>query len=90
VAAGNLWKVYEVIRDDMGGKRTGKAAILNRGWATPDELERFRGVHYPSVFGDEARHGVDEVSPPPPSDPMPLPEAQAFVSRFLTLWIDSK
>jgi hypothetical protein len=90
VVPGDLYKVYEVIRDDMGGKWTGKAAILNKGWATPDELKRFRGVHYPSVFGDEARHGVDEVSPPPPSNPMSFPEAQAFLSRLLAHWIDSK
>lgn len=90
VIPGNLYKVYEVIRDDMGGKWTGKAAIVNKNWATDGELERFRGVHYPSIYGDEARHGVDDVSQRPPSNPMLFPEAQAFLRRLLARWIDSK
>ena len=48
--AESLWKVYEVIRDAVGGgdKGRGKAKIEGRGWATPEEIDGFRGVH-PSV-----------------------------------------
>lgn len=88
----SLGRVYDVILDDMGAgnKRAGKKAILHKSWATRDEIAGFRGVHYPSVFGGQARHGVDDPGKPPPAKPMSLPEAQAFVSRLLTQWIDWK
>ena len=39
-----------MIREDVGGgdKGRGKAQIEGRGWATPEEIDGFRGVH-PSV-----------------------------------------
>jgi hypothetical protein len=61
----NLWKVYEVIRDDAGGK----GQIVSKQWATEDQIERFRSVHSPSAFGDAARHAVEKQAPP--ADPSP-------------------
>ena len=80
----NLWKVYEVIRDDVGGK----AQIVSNGWATEDQIERFRSVHSPSAFGDAARHAVEKQAPP--AHPMSLGEAQAFVRSLLQQWLASK
>jgi len=80
----NLWKVYEVIRDDVGGK----GQIVSYGWTTADQIERFRSVHSVSAFGDEARHAVEMQ--PPPRDPMSLGEAQAFVRGLLERWLASK
>jgi hypothetical protein len=82
----NLWKVYEVIRDDAGGKNQ----VLNHGWMNASDFDRFRSVHYPSALGDEARHGVDPKSHPAPLDPMSLAEAQAFVRGLLEKWLASK
>jgi hypothetical protein len=90
--AESLWKVYEVIRDAVGGgdKGRGKAQIEGRGWATPEEIDGFRGVHYPTVLGDEARHGVEPKDRPAPTVPMSLAEAQQFIRRILKHWLASK
>jgi hypothetical protein len=90
--AESLWKVYEVIRDDVGGgdKGRGKALIESQGWATPAELDGFRSVHYPSVLGDEARHGIEPTHQAAPTAPMSLAEARQFVRRLLKHWLASK
>jgi hypothetical protein len=82
----NLWKVYEVIREDAGGKNQ----VVNQGWMSASDFDRFRSVHYPSALGDEARHGVDPPKWPAPSDPMSLAEGEAFVRSLLEKWIASK
>jgi hypothetical protein len=84
-SAENLWKVYEIIRDDVGDKRQ----LENMRLATPDEIERFRGVHYPSALGERARHAV-EPSRPAPGNPMSLEEAQRFIARLLANWLSLK
>ena len=83
--AENLWKVYEIIRDDVGGK----AQILGNGWATEGEIDAFRSVHYPSALGDDARHGVEPTRAAPPH-PMPLEQAQAFIKSLLGRWLAAK
>jgi len=85
VTSFSLWNVYEVIREDAGGK----AGLVSKALATDDETERFRSVHYPSALGEKARHAV-EPDRPAPRDPMSLDEAQAFVTRLLKQWLDSK
>ena len=81
----SLWKVYEVIRDDVGAK----ASVISIGWATEDQIDSFRSVHYPSALGDKARHGV-EPSRPAPRNPMSLAEAQAFITHLFEQWLASK
>ena len=85
VTSFSLWNVYDVIREDAGDK----AALVSKGLATDAEIDRFRSVHYPSALGDKARHAV-EPDRPAPRDPMSLDEAQAFVTRLLKQWLDSK
>jgi hypothetical protein len=85
-SAESLWKVYEVIRDDVGGK----ANILSKGWATANEIDSFRSVHYPSVLGGKARHGIEPKNPAAPTAPMSLAEARQFVRRLLKHWLTSK
>jgi hypothetical protein len=80
-----LWKVYEVIRDELGGP----ANVIGKGWATHDEIDSFRSVHYPSVLGENARHGV-EPTRPAPRHPMSFAQAQEFIRRLLAHWLDSK
>jgi hypothetical protein len=85
-SAESLWKVYEVIRDDAGGK----ANIVKYGWATPDEIDSFRSVHYPSVYGEKARHGIEPTGQPAPTAPMSLSEARKFIGRLLKHWLALK
>ena len=82
----NLWKVYEVIRDDVGDK----ANIIGKGWATDDQIDSFRSVHYPSALGEKARHGIEPTRRPAPRDPMSLAEAREFIRRLLVHWLSSK
>jgi hypothetical protein len=83
----SLWKVYEIVRDDAGGKAPD---VVKKGWATAPDIERFRSVHYPSALGGEARHGVERKDPPAPRDPMSLAEGEAFVRGLLEKWLASK
>jgi hypothetical protein len=85
VTSFSLWNVYEVIREDVGGKET----VVRKGLATDDEIDRFRSVHYPSALGERARHAV-EPGRPAPNNPMSFDEAQEFVRCLLKRWLDSK
>jgi hypothetical protein len=81
----NLFRVYEVIREDLGGQ----AEIVQRGWATNKQISRFtNSLDNRAAMGDKARHAVSKTQPP--KKPMSLPEAQAFVTGLLEKWLASK
>jgi hypothetical protein len=83
----NLWKVYEFIQKDAGGN---EQDVVNHGWMSASDFDRFRSVHYPSALGDEARHGVEPKRRRAPLDPMSLAEGEAFVRGLLEKWLASK
>lgn len=84
VHVGNLWKAFEVIREEVSEEEMAKGQ-----WTTGTEIRRFRHtVNSPGALRDDARHGVEQSSPP--SNPMSLPECQDFVKRLLMKWLDSK
>jgi len=89
-SAESLWKVYEVIRDDMGGVLHGKSNIVKAGWATNAEVDSFRSVHYPSALGDDARHGVEPTKQPAPVNPMTLKQGRALIRRLMVRWLAAK
>jgi hypothetical protein len=79
-----LYKVYEVVRDDVKRKR-----IISNGWATHRELRRLTGTaNHPALAGRDARHA--RQSTPPMTDPMSLADAQELVGRIVRAWIASK
>jgi len=81
----DLYKVFEIIRDDA---KTGANKSLDAlGWATLDELDNFRSVHDPHVTGDLARHGVHDHQRKPPANPMDENTARAFIHNLLLNWI---
>ncbi len=85
----NLYRVYEIVRDDVGGKQVGKARIASNGWATKSEIDLFVETSCnPKAVGDAARHGVADRPPPP--DPMVLPDAQALIRRIVAGWLSTK
>jgi hypothetical protein len=81
----NLYKVYEIVRANVGGK---DKDLINRHWVTADEVDNFRSVHDPSVIGRQARHGVHTRQSP--SDPMGEDEARMFIQRLLDEWLMEK
>jgi hypothetical protein len=76
-----MYHIYELIEDDLGGKLCGLAS--KKDWT------RFKhSVNHQAVFGDASRHIASNEKPP--SNPMSLEEAQAFISRASDLWFKQK
>jgi hypothetical protein len=79
----NLYKVYELIRADVGGE------MFIKGWTTKGEANRFtQTANSAGAVGDDARHAVEDTQPP--KKPMALSEAEQFVRSLLAAWIRSK
>lgn len=82
----NLWKVWEIIRDDVG-----RGAIVGQGWATPDEVDDFReSANTFQVSGEAARHALIHQSPSPSRTPMHLSKAEDFIRELLDKWLATK
>ncbi|MBD1832369.1 hypothetical protein H6F61_06600 [Cyanobacteria bacterium FACHB-472] len=80
----NLYKVYEVVQDDVGSR------ITEDGWATKKKTECFtRTAQSPGAIGDDARHGVEKSSQPP-KNPMSLVEAQRLIILIVRKWLEWK
>jgi hypothetical protein len=80
-----LYKVFEVIRADVGGMED----LKNTNWVEDRELRNFtHTAQHPAVLGDTARHVRSRAKPPP--NPMGLPEAEALIRRLLERWMESK
>lgn len=79
---GNLYRIYEVIEEDVGKIDN----ITQYGWATKTSIKRFKHTaNSPGAIGDASRHGKEPTSPP--SDPMALSEARALVQVLLHNWL---
>jgi hypothetical protein len=80
-----LYRIYEVIRDDVGGE----SRLSKFDPDIPKEANRFtHSANSPQVGGDQSRHGVSNHQPP--KKPMSLAEADTFVTNLLRLWVESK
>jgi hypothetical protein len=83
-----LWKVYEIVRDDLGGKKSGKKRIIDNGWATTEEIEAFEhALNCPVALGDKARHAVKDCTE---ETHMPLARAESLVRGILVAWVGGK
>ena len=81
----NLYRVFEVIRADVGGED----ALIANGWTSGNQITRFRRTaNSVSALGTEARHGVEPTAPP--ANPMSGLEMQTFVTGLLEKWLASK
>lgn len=81
----NLYRVFEIIRDAVGGERE----IVARAWSSQAQTDRFRRtMNSVGALGLDARHGVEKSAPPP--DPMSIQEAQEFIARLLERWLDAR
>ena len=78
-----LYRVFEVIFHDVGGSRG------LHDWVSERSIARFkRSANHPVAAGDGARHGHSEEEPP--SVPMSLPEAQAWVLGIIHCWVERR
>jgi len=81
----SLYKVYEIIRDDVGKNDV----IIRNGWVTRKELNRFNyTAQSRAALGDAARHAAKKFQPPP--KPMPFHEAESLIRGVLLSWFRSK
>lgn len=74
----SLYKVYETIRADVGGKE----AITTNGWATNGRLDQFTHT------AQYERHSRNNT--PPKKGPMPIQEAESLIRGVLLSWFRSK
>lgn len=89
----SLYRIFDVVESDLGSKNTGRQAIVSRGWATRDDIVRFRyTANSFKELGKEARHGDEAAThhPNPPPVPMSNSEARALVERILHNWLRAK
>jgi hypothetical protein len=82
---GSLYKVYEIIVDDVGDQQT----IIKNGWVTKHKLSQFtRIAQSRKALGDSARHAAKRYTPPP--QPMTIQEAELLIRGVLLSWFRSK
>ncbi len=80
-----LYKLLEVIEDDLGGE----TQLLQTEWSTKEQRKRFKhSSGSVEVAGDAARHAVEKTTPP--KNPMHLDGAIAYINYLLHAWIESK
>ena len=81
---GDLYRIYEVIESD-----TSVTQIINSGWATKSELQRFKHTaNSAAAVGDDARHGKESTQPP--AKPLTIDEGRALIDNILRRWLEAK
>lgn len=81
----NLYKIYEVIKEDLGGD----AKIRSKQFATKKEISSFTGTaNSRLLLGDEARHADSKNQGP--QTPINLAEARRWIKNLSQKWIDEK
>ena len=80
-----LYRLHEVIEDDVGGQHQ----LQKQGWGSADDLRRFKhSANSVQVGGDKSRHGKEPQVPP--KNPMTLAEAEAYAKYIVQVWLASK
>ena len=82
---GNLYKVLEIIRDDVGGEH----AIIEKDWVSKRTLSRFtQTAQSRAALGDHARHASEKYKAP--VQPMSLSDAKSVIRGILINWMQTK
>jgi len=80
-----LWKIYEVIIDDLGSKE----ALLATGWTNKSQLSSFgAAANRPDISGDKARHARSRGAPPAHA-PLTLKQGQSYILRLARNWLQT-
>lgn len=85
-----LWKVYEVVREHVGGpsRGTAKQVLIGKGWVSQAEIEAFEAsANTKSISGDDARHARGHA--PQGSGSMTVEEGRAMISALMQGWANS-
>ena len=80
-----LYKVYEIIRDAVGG---GKKGLIATGWITKEELSAFTGTaNHPHTSGPDGRHARGPGGTP--TKTMTIEESRRVIRDLANRWLDS-
>jgi hypothetical protein len=80
-----MYRIHEVIEDDLGGER----AMKTLSWNRERERELFkRCANSVAIAGDSARHGKEVTTPP--IDAMSEDSASAYLRHVIEQWLVSK
>jgi hypothetical protein len=81
----SLYKALETVAHDAGGEKN----TVDRGWATKDEIHRFKGTaNNFNAIGAEARHA--QRGRETPRRTMSFEEAKRLIGRVIEAWLKSK
>jgi len=86
----DLYKLYEVVEEDVGGsEKDGQKKIIRNGWANKEKIELFKHTaNCTKAIGDASRHGHSRWEQP--DKPMTIAEAKSLIFPLLVQWMDSK
>lgn len=80
----DLYKLYEIVRDDVGGESDLKA----KGWAPWSEIKTFtESANRREISGDDARHA--RLSGAPSGRSMTIGDGRELVRRLIASWLGS-
>lgn len=80
-----MYRIHEVIEADIGGEHK----LQRRSWGSAKDFKRFKhSANSVSMAGDSARHGKEVEKPP--TNPMSIDEAVAYINYVLQSWLSSK
>ncbi len=81
----NLYMIYEIIEDDVGGVDY----IQRNGWATKKAIRRFKHTaNSYSALAEKSRHAIEKTDPP--KDPMSYSEAKSLIESISKSWLHTK
>lgn len=81
-----LYCVYDLVEEDLGGERSALKTIRDSGWAEPREVKRFkRTAGNFKTCGVDARHG--KLNWPRVSDPISHYDAHCLVRGIVANWL---
>jgi len=91
---GFLYNAYEIVRDDLGGRKEGAKKAAELAQVPLSELDTFYdNAHYQKLSGDKARHAgsIKRNEEPKTSRKMDLEgEARPLIRGVVLAWIDHK
>ena len=80
----DLYRIYEVVEDDIG-----KSTIVEKGWSTKEALRQFKHTaNSVAAVADQARHGKERTQPPKKA--ITLSEARGLIDTILKGWLEYK
>ena len=80
----DLYKIYEIVRDNVGGEQ----GLIAKNWVPEAEIKAFRAsANLPALSGVEARHA--RRPPGTPKHTMTLHQARNMISGLVVAWLKS-